>query len=155
MDIKDNSRKIDGELCFGIYSANKKFNRFYQHVLDSYGLTYPQYAVMLVLWAHSPITVRELGSYVDLDSGTLTPLLKRLQKNNWVTKERSTEDERVVNISITEHAEEMKDEIFAHVNHCYDILGLTQKEINDSLNVINQISDQLDKVDISKMDESK
>lgn len=81
--------KFDEQLCFGIYNANKKFNRFYQDVLSQYGLTYPQYFVLLVLWEHAPITVRELGSYVNLDSGTLTPLLKRLESKGWITKSRS------------------------------------------------------------------
>ncbi|WP_429971027.1 MarR family winged helix-turn-helix transcriptional regulator [Fructilactobacillus sp. Tb1] len=145
------SRQIDSELCFGIYNANKKFNRFYQHVLAEYGLTYPQYAVMLVLWIHSPITVRELGSYVDLDSGTLTPLLKRLQKNGWVTKTRSTKDERVVNINITEHAKAMRDEVYDHVNECFEILGLERDEIDKALKVVNVVSNQLDNVDVEKI----
>ena len=144
-------RQIDGKLCFGIYNANKKFNRFYQHVLGNYGLTYPQYAVMLVLWKHTPITVRELGSYVDLDSGTLTPLLKKLQKNGWVIKSRSTKDERVVNINITDYAKKMEQEIYAHVNQCFDILGLTRSQIDEALEVINVVSDQLDNVDIHKI----
>lgn len=144
-------RQIDGELCFGIYNANKKFNRFYQHVLKNYGLTYPQYVVMLVLWKHTPITVRELGSYVDLDSGTLTPLLKRLQKNGWVIKSRSTKDERAVNINITDYAKKMEQEIYAHVNQCFDILGLTRSQIDESLEVINVVSNQLDNVDIHKI----
>lgn len=146
-------RQIDGELCFGIYNANKKFNRFYQHVLASYGLTYPQYAVMLVLWNHAPITVRELGTYVDLDSGTLTPLLKRLQKNGWVTKSRSTKDERVVNINITDYAKKMEKEIYAHVNQCFEILGMSRSQIDEALKVINAVSNQLDNVDVQKITE--
>ena len=90
-------------------------------------------------------------NYVDLDSGTLTPLLKRLQKNGWVIKSRSTKDERVVNINITDYAKKMEQEIYAHVNQCFDILGLTRSQIDEALEVINVVSDQLDNVDIHKI----
>ncbi|POG98598.1 MarR family transcriptional regulator [Fructilactobacillus lindneri] len=146
---------VDSKVCFAIYNANKKFNRFYQNALSSYDLTYPQYIVMVVLWQYAPMTVRELGSHVDLDSGTLTPLLKRLDKKGWITKERSKKDERVVNIGVTDQAKKLEDDICTHVDTCFDILGMSKTQIADSVEVIDNILDKLDKVDTKKIKDAK
>ncbi len=70
---------LDEQLCFALYTASKRYNHFYSEALAPFKLTYPQYITLLALWEKSPMTVRELGSHVNLDSGTLTPLLKRMQ----------------------------------------------------------------------------
>ncbi len=93
--------RLDDQLCFALYSASRAFTRAYQPLLAELGLTYPQYAVMLVLWEKDDLSVSELGERLSLDSGTLTPLLKRLEEAKLVSRTRSEEDERVVRIALT------------------------------------------------------
>ncbi|WP_413627863.1 MarR family transcriptional regulator [Fructilactobacillus vespulae] len=134
---------LDGKICFSIYTANKKFNNFYKQVLKQYGLTYQQYMVMFVLWQHEPLSVKQLGKYIDLDSGTLSPLLKRLQKSGWITKSRSLEDERLISIAITEKARKAKNEIINRVNESTEEIGLSRDEIYHAFEIIDNINTHL------------
>lgn len=93
--------RLDEQLCFALYSASRAFTRAYAPVLEPLGLTYPQYLVMLVLWDGDGVSVTELGAQLGLDSGTLTPLLKRLDEAGLVTRARDADDERVVRVSLT------------------------------------------------------
>lgn len=101
--------KLDNQLCFPIYALSRQMTALYRPHLDKLGLTYPQYLVMLVLWEHQSINVKCLGEALWLDSGTLTPLLKRMETNGLVTRNRSCSDERVVDIRISEKGEKLKD----------------------------------------------
>ena len=92
---------LQNQLCFPLYACAKEIVRRYKPFLDEIDLTYTQYITMMVLWEEKSINVKELGEKLFLDSGTLTPLLKILEKKQYVKRERSQEDERVVNISIT------------------------------------------------------
>jgi DNA-binding MarR family transcriptional regulator len=92
---------LGNQICFAIYSTAHAFNRVYKPLLDRLGLTYPQYLVMLVLWEADGIPVRDIGERLYLDSGTLTPLLKRLEAAQLVKRSRSTADERQVLIALT------------------------------------------------------
>jgi len=91
----------DALLCFAIYSTGHAFNRAYRPLLQELELTYPQYLIMLLLWRRDGMTVKALGERLFLDSGTLTPLLKRLETAGLVKRERDTKDQRVVNITLT------------------------------------------------------
>jgi MarR family transcriptional regulator, organic hydroperoxide resistance regulator len=93
--------RLDNQVCFAIYSTAHAFNRVYKPLLDRLGLTYPQYLVMLVLWERDDVAVKEIGERLFLDSGTLTPLLKRLEAADLIKRTRSTEDERQVLIALT------------------------------------------------------
>ncbi|RDJ00015.1 MarR family transcriptional regulator [Dyella solisilvae] len=93
---------LDRQLCFALYAASRSVTGLYRPLLEPLGLTYPQYLVMLVLWEQEGLTVRELGARLQLDSGTLTPLLKRLQAAGLVDRRRRAEDEREVEIRLTE-----------------------------------------------------
>ena len=93
---------IDDFICFAVYSAGHAFNRIYKPLLDPLGLTYPQYLVMVALWAADKQTVGALGEKLLLESSTLTPLLKRLEAMGLVQRKRDAEDERVVRVSLTE-----------------------------------------------------
>ena len=94
-------RQLDNQLCFALYSASLAMTRVYKPLLDELGLTYPQYLVMLVLWERDGLMVSELGERLYLDSGTLTPLLKRLEASGHITRIRAVEDERRVHITLT------------------------------------------------------
>jgi DNA-binding MarR family transcriptional regulator len=94
--------QLDKQVCFALYAASRAVTQLYRPVLDALGLTYPQYLVMLVLCERSASTVTELGQALELASGTLSPLLKRLEANGLVRRERSTDDERSVLIHLTD-----------------------------------------------------
>ena len=93
--------RLDNQVCFAVYSTAHAFNRVYKPLLDRLGLTYPQYLVMLVLWERDDVAVKEIGERLFLDSGTLTPLLKRLEAADLVRRTRGTADERQVLIALT------------------------------------------------------
>ena len=93
--------ELDRQLCFALYSATRAVTQLYRPVLDALGLTYPQYLVMLVLWERGAATVKQLGQALELDSGTLSPLLKRLEAQGYVRRRRSTVDERSVVVDLT------------------------------------------------------
>ena len=107
---------LSNQLCFPLYAASKEIVGRYKPFLDELGLTYTQYITMLVVWEHGTVSVRDIGRLLYLDSGTLTPLLKRLEKAGYVTRERSKEDERITVISITREGEKLKEK-------CKDIPG--------------------------------
>ncbi|MBT2470818.1 MarR family transcriptional regulator [Streptomyces sp. ISL-66] len=94
--------RLDGQICFALGAANRAFGGLYRVVLKDLGLTYPQYLVMLVLWEHGEMPVKQLGQHLRLDSGTLSPLLKRLEAAGLISRERSSEDERSVRAHLTE-----------------------------------------------------
>lgn len=104
--------KLENQLCFRLYSLTKLMNRHYSSVLKNLGLTYSQYLVMLVLWENNnttfAISVKQLGEKLDLDSGTLSPLLKRLEKQGVISRFRNSEDERSVEIKLTDSGCQLK-----------------------------------------------
>lgn len=106
--MSDDQLRLDQMLCFAIYACSREMTKLYRPLLDEVGLTYPQYLVMLVLWEERSATVKHLGERLYLDSGTLTPLLKRLEQSGLVSRARSRDDERVVVISLTEQGEALK-----------------------------------------------
>jgi MarR family transcriptional regulator, organic hydroperoxide resistance regulator len=105
----DQLLRLDNQICFAVYSAAHAFNRVYKPLLDRLGLTYPQYLVMLVLWERDHVPVKEIGERLYLDSGTLTPLLKRLEQAGLIKRTRSTADERQVLIDLTAQGQTLKD----------------------------------------------
>jgi DNA-binding MarR family transcriptional regulator len=105
---KNDPLQLDSMLCFAIYAAGHAFTRFYKPRLDAIGLTYPQYLVFLVLWEADGITVKELGDKLFLDSGTITPLIKRLEARGLVRRQRDEEDERLVRIFLTDEGRALR-----------------------------------------------
>lgn len=111
MQKTDQLLKLENQLCFQLYSASRMMTKLYQPLLKPLGITYPQYLVMLVLWEKpigSKFTVTEIGDLLFLDSGTLTPLLKRLELKRIIQRQRDSEDERQVIIRLTPAGEAMK-----------------------------------------------
>lgn len=101
--------RLENQLCFALYAASGLVTRAYRPLLEPLGLTYPQYLAMMVLWAEAPQTVGELGEALGLDSGTLTPLLKRLEAAGFVTRQRDPDDERRVIVDLTDAGEDLRD----------------------------------------------
>jgi DNA-binding MarR family transcriptional regulator len=113
------SLRLDDQLCFGLYSASRAVTSLYRVVLDDLGLTYPQYLVMLALWERDDRLVKELGAELNLDSGTLSPLLKRLETTGVVKRTRQADDERSVRISLTETGAALR----AKAGNIPDVIG--------------------------------
>lgn len=103
--------KLDNQLCFALYAASREVIKLYKPFLDKYNLTYTQYVAMLVMWEDEKILFKDLGKRLHLDSGTLTPVIKKLEAMDLVSKYRNKEDDRVVTIEITEKGRELKEVI--------------------------------------------
>jgi len=101
--------QLDNQLCFAVYSAGHAFNRVYKPLLDRLKLTYPQYLAMLVLWEQDNVPVKDIGERLFLDSGTLTPLLKRLEAAGLIKRTRSVEDERQMLIALTAQGQALRE----------------------------------------------
>lgn len=115
--------KLDSMLCFAVYAAGHAFTRFYKPRLDAIGLTYPQYLVFLVLWEEDGLTVKALGEKLFLDSGTITPLIKRLEARGLVRRQRDEEDERQVRIHLTPEGRALRAKALAVPLAVGDALG--------------------------------
>ena len=102
------SMLLNDQACFALYAASRALTHLYRPVLEDLGLTYPQYLVLLVLWERGSVPVRELGTALHLDYGTLTPLLKRLEAEGLITRTRSQADERVVQLRLTDKGRELR-----------------------------------------------
>ena len=102
--------KLENQLCFPLYACSKEVIRRYKPYLDQLDLTYTQYIAMMVMWEKKEVTVKELGEFLYLDSGTLTPVLKKLEEKKYVVRERSKEDERSLLVSLTQEGEKLKEQ---------------------------------------------
>jgi DNA-binding MarR family transcriptional regulator len=121
--------KLDNQLCFAVYAAAHAFNATYKPLLEPLGLTYPQYLVMLVLWQEDGVTVSAIGSRLGLDSGTLTPLLKRLEAAGLVSRIRDAADERQVRITLTGPGRALKAKAKGIPHELFCALGLSLTDI--------------------------
>lgn len=109
MADKYDGLKLENQLCFPLYVCAKEVVKAYKPYLDELDLTYTQYITMMAMWEHKELLVKELGGYLYLDSGTLTPLLKRLEEKGYVSRKRSEKDERDMVVTITEAGEALKE----------------------------------------------
>ncbi len=120
--------KLDNQLCFLLYASSREMTKHYQPLLKELNITYPQYLVLLLLWEHSELTVKQLGDYLYLDSGTLTPMLKRMEQNELLIRERSQQDERSVMIRLTDKAILLQEKAATIPNSILDITGYNEEE---------------------------
>lgn len=141
--LDTNMRILEEQLCFSVYNASKQFTKLYREALESFQLTYPQYITLLVLWEKDKQTVTELGKRLALDSGTLTPMLKRMEHLGYVTRIRHVEDERRVYIELTEKAMEIQPEVLQSVDNCLQLLGFEEQDFTQLLTRIQALTNQL------------
>ena len=132
----DQALQLDHQLCFALYSASLAMTKLYKPMLDEMGLTYPQYLAMLVLWEHDGVAVSELGERLHLDSGTLTPLLKRLESAELVTRLRDVQDERRVLIRLTAAGRKLKARA-ARIPGC--VLDASQCSVAEAVTLTRQV----------------
>lgn len=126
---KYNILKLENQLCFRLYASSREVIKKYKPILDQYNLTYTQYLTMLVLWENEKITVKDIGEKLHLDSGTLTPLIKKLENMNLVTKYRSKEDHRVVIVELTDKGRNLKDDMIDVPRKAFCSLGIEKEQI--------------------------
>ncbi|OLA86292.1 MAG: MarR family transcriptional regulator [Roseburia sp. 40_7] len=143
MSNKYDKLKLENQLCFPLYAASKEIVRHYKPFLDKLDMTYTQYIAMMVLWEHKKLTVKELGEYLYLDSGTLTPLLKTMEKKGWVERNRSKEDERVLNVTITKQGEALREQALSVPEQMAGCVHLKQEEIAQLYQLLYKILDNL------------
>ncbi|MBD2858963.1 MarR family transcriptional regulator [Spongiibacter sp. KMU-158] len=120
--------RLQNQLCFPLYAASRLVTRLYQPQLDRLGLTYPQYVVLMILWESAPLTVNEIGQRAMLSSNTLTPLLKRLEAQGLVSRQRDSADERRVVISLTEQGLALRGECECIPQTLFEQAGLNVEE---------------------------
>jgi len=132
--------RLDRQVCFALYSASRAATAVYRPVLEDLGLTYPQYLVMLVLWENEPRGVKELGDELGLDSGTLSPLLKRLESLGLVERRRSGEDERRVAVHLTISGRELSGKAGAIPQRLAEAAGLTAQELDQLRQTLGRLT---------------
>ncbi len=108
MSLKDESLKLGNQICFRLYKASRAMTRVYQPILESLRLTYPQYVTMLVLWEDKRIDFKKLGKRLDMKTGTLTPILKKLEELGYATREKNRDDHRKIWVRLTAEGEKLK-----------------------------------------------
>jgi MarR family transcriptional regulator, organic hydroperoxide resistance regulator len=134
---------LGNQLCFAVYSTAHAFNRAYKPLLDRLGLTYPQYLVMLVLWERDGLPVRDIGERLFLDSGTLTPLLKRMEAAELIKRTRSTDDERQVLIALTSQGQALREKARAVPKAILAASACSVSELSAMKNEIIALRDRL------------
>ncbi|MCU1540355.1 MAG: transcriptional regulator, MarR family [Arthrobacter sp.] len=135
-----NAPRLNRQVCFAMYSASRAATAVYRPLLDELGLTYPQYLVMLVLWEEQPRSVRELGEELGLDSGTLSPLLKRLESLGFVERRRSAEDERRVEVLLTDAGAALSANAAGIPQQLADAAGLSPAELDQLRDTLGRLT---------------
>ena len=131
MAENDDPLRLDRQLCFAVYSAAHAFTAAYKPLLEPFGLTYPQYLVLLVLWERDGLNVKEIGARLHLDSGTITPLLKRLESAKLLKRSRDPQDERNLRVQLTEAGRSLRHQVAGAREAVVCALGGSEKPIQD------------------------
>ena len=139
--------KLENQLCFPLYVCAKEMIRRYKPFLDELDLTYTQYIVMMALWEHQPLSVKQLGKLLFLDSGTLTPVIKSLEKKGYVVRERSHDDERVVNISLSDEGENLRVQALSIPEKIGRCIDLPIDEAEKLYSILHRLSGKLTEKD--------
>ncbi len=143
MEIPEEEKRLEKQLCFAVYATAHAFTRAYKPILDRVGLTYPQYLVMLVLWERSALPVKTIGEQLDLDSGTLSPLLKRLEHSGLIKRIRDLRDERQVIVSLTPKGEAMKGDVDTIMTAIGKAAGCTLEEMAGMRDMLHRLRTNL------------
>ncbi|AHW60733.1 DNA-binding transcriptional regulator, MarR family [Draconibacterium orientale] len=121
--------KLKSQVCFPVYALSREIVNVYRPILEEIDLTYPQYLVMMVLWENEPQKVHEIGNKLNLDNGTLTPLLKRLSAKGLISRKRNSKDERVVEISLTESGKQLQTKAAEVPQKVVKAMGITHEDL--------------------------
>jgi len=145
MDIqKNDALNIKNQLCFPLYACSRETIKRYKPYLDELDLTYTQYIAMMILWEHKSLTVKEIGQHLYLDSGTLTPLLKKLENKGLLTRARSARDERSLIVTITPAGEALRERAVEIPGRMAQSLNLTPEEIKTLYTILYKLLSSCD-----------
>ncbi|WP_431958843.1 MarR family winged helix-turn-helix transcriptional regulator [Actinacidiphila sp. bgisy160] len=144
-DTAEPSLLLDDHFCFTLYAASRAVTGVYRPLLDAVGLTYPQYLVMVVLWEHRTVTVKDLVAALHLDYGTLTPLIKRLEAHGLLRRQRRADDERVVEVALTPEGTALRERIRAVPLAIGEAMGLTREEIGTAQDLLRRLTANVDR----------
>ena len=133
--------KLENQLCFPLYACSREIVKKYKPYLDELDLTYTQYITMMVMWERKQINVKELGECLFLDSGTLTPLLKKLEQKGWVTRQRAKSDERVLIVTLTPAGEELRKKAVTVPQKMACCVKLSQEEVRTLYTLLYKLLD--------------
>ena len=131
--------KLEDQICFPLYVISKEIISLYRPFLEEIGITYSQYLVLMVLWEQDGLTVNQIGEKLYLDSGTLTPLLKRLETKSYILRQRKSTDERSVEVKLTEIGEDLKKQACAIPFKMKEKLNLTEEDLNELKITVNKL----------------
>ncbi|PKR80467.1 MarR family transcriptional regulator [Brumimicrobium salinarum] len=138
--------KLKNQVCFPVYNLAKEIISLYRPILKDLDLTYSQYIVMLVLWENEEQNVSEIGSLLNLDSGTLTPLLKRLELKGFIERKRKATDERVVSITLTEEGRNKKEKAECIPTQLVEALDISIEDLSELKRITEKITNQINKI---------
>lgn len=134
--------KLDNQICFPLYAVSKEIIRKYKPYLDEIDLTYTQYITMMVMWEVGSICVKDLGNRLFLDSGTLTPVLKTLEKKGYITRARSKQDERVLDVAITDEGRKLRDNAVEIPKSMGSCMELSREEAVQLYTILHKLMNQ-------------
>jgi DNA-binding MarR family transcriptional regulator len=137
----DKALELDGQVCFALYAASRAVTDVYRPLLAELGLTYPQYLALLVLWEQSPVPVKRIGEALQLDYGTVSPLLKRLEQQELVTRQRSAGDERSVTVALTVKGEALRTRAQAIPPQIQCAVGLDDQAARELIDTLRALTD--------------
>ncbi len=144
MDNKFDALKLSNQLCFPLYVCSKEIVKRYKPFLDEIGLTYTQYITMMAMWEHEELSVKELGELLFLDSGTLTPVLKTLEKKGFLSRKRSSEDERILIVTLTKSGAELKEQAVEVPFKMQGCVSMKPEEAAELYRILHSIMDGFD-----------
>ncbi|BFO67071.1 MarR family transcriptional regulator [Chryseobacterium sp. S0630] len=140
-----NTPKLENQICFPLYVIAKEITGLYRPFLDELGITYPQYLVMMILWDGDGLTVTHIGEKLFLDSGTLTPLLKRLESKGFIIRKRKKEDERVVEVFLDEAGKQLQQKACEIPGKIQEKLGIQPEELLHLKDTVLKILNKIEK----------
>lgn len=145
MSDRYDSIKLDNQLCFPLYAYSKEVIRAYKPILEEFDLTYTQYICLMALWEHGKMSVKDLGSLLYLDSGTLTPVLKKLEAKGYIERRRNREDERILDVSLTGLGLDLREKALSIPPKMVCALNLSDDEIEELKRLVNKAIGRMQK----------
>ena len=147
MDRNFDVLKLENQLCFPLYVCSKEIVKKYKPYLDEIGLTYTQYITMMAMWEHKELSVKELGAFLFLDSGTLTPVLKTLEKKGLLSRTRSSKDERMLVVTLSESGKDLREQAVEIPFKMQGCLSIEEKDAADLYRILHKMMESINAAD--------
>lgn len=142
--------RLDNQLCFRLYKASRRMTRLYKPILKTLNLTYPQYLTMLVMWETKKIDFKELGQRLDLKTGTLTPIIKRLEKMGYLMREQNSDDNRRIWVIISHEGQKLKQDALKIPEFLLHYIKMDQEQYQRYISLLDELGDILEKAEINQ-----